>query len=149
MQQVHKRTDGLLCAGSKKNYFDILDDVVDKYNNTYHNTIKMKPIHVKSMLYWVSMVKKLLELFMKNNCKEQIKKMDATEIDTPKLAAKLDLASLKAKVDEIDVEKLKTVSVDLSKLSNVVNNDVVKKTLYGKLVDVINLVKKKIIMQKL
>ena len=135
MQQVHKWTDELLCAGSKKNYFDILDDVVDKYNNTYHNTIKMKPINVKFMLYWVSIVKKLLELFMKNNCKEQIKKkMDATEIDTPKLAAKLDLASLKAKVDEIDVEKLKTVSVDLSKLSNVVNNDVVKKTLYGKLV---------------
>ena len=135
MQQVRKWTDELLCAGSKKNYFDILDDVVDKYNNTYHNTIKMKPINVKFMLYWVSIVKKLLELFMKNNCKEQIKKkMDATEIDTPKLAAKLDLASLKAKVDEIDVEKLKTVSVDLSKLSNVVNNDVVKKTLYGKLV---------------
>ena len=135
MQQVHKWTDELLCAGSKKNYFDILDDVVDKYNNTYHNTIKMKPINVKFMLYWVSIVKKLLELFMKNNCKEQIKKkMDTTEIDTPKLAAKLDLASLKAKVDEIDVEKLKTVSVDLSKLSNVVNNDVVKKTLYGKLV---------------
>ena len=75
--------------------------------------------------------------------------MDATEIDTPKLAAKLDLASLKAKVDEIDVEKLKTVSVDLSKLSNVVNKKKKKKTLYGKLVDVINLVKKKIMMQNL
>ena len=35
---------------------------------------------------------------------------------------------------KIDVEKLKTVSIDLSKLSNVVNNDVVKKIVYDKLV---------------
>ena len=32
---------------SKNAYFDVLDDVVDKYNNTYHNNIKMKPINVK------------------------------------------------------------------------------------------------------
>ena len=56
----------------------------------------------------------------------------ATGIDTYKLAAKSDLASLKAEVDKIDVEKLKTVPVDLSKLSNAVNNDVVKKTVYNK-----------------
>ena len=31
---------------SKNVYIDKLDDVVDKYNNTYHTTIKMKPIHV-------------------------------------------------------------------------------------------------------
>ena len=35
--------------------------------------------------------------------------------------------SLKAKVDKTDAGKLNTVPVDLSKLSNVVNNDVVKK----------------------
>ena len=38
------------------------------------------------------------------------------------------LASLKTGVDKIDVCKSKTVSVDLSKLSIVVNNDVVEKT---------------------
>ena len=32
---------------SKNVYFDVLDDNVDKYNNTYHATIKMKPIDVK------------------------------------------------------------------------------------------------------
>ena len=37
-------------------------------------------------------------------------------------------------MDKIDVGKLKTVPVDLSKLSNVVNNDVAKKTVYDKLV---------------
>ena len=32
-------------------YFDVLDYIVDKYNNTYHATIKMKPIDVKSDSY--------------------------------------------------------------------------------------------------
>ena len=46
---------------------------------------------------------------------------------------KTNLASLKNEVDKIDVDKLKTVPVDLAKLSNVVKN-VVKKTEYDKLV---------------
>ena len=29
----------------------MLDDIIDKYNNTYHNSIKMKPIDVKSNSY--------------------------------------------------------------------------------------------------
>ena len=58
---------------------------------------------------------------------------NATGIDTSKLAAKFDLASLKAEVDKIDVDKIKTVPIDLSKLNNVVNNEVVKKTMYDKL----------------
>ena len=33
---------------SKKVYFDVLDDIVDKYNNAYHRTSKMKPIDVKN-----------------------------------------------------------------------------------------------------
>ena len=32
---------------SKNMYIDKLDDIVDEYNNTYHTTIKMKPIDVK------------------------------------------------------------------------------------------------------
>ena len=36
-----------MTAISKNVYFDVLDDIVDKYNNTYHSTIKMKPIDVK------------------------------------------------------------------------------------------------------
>ena len=62
----------------------------------------------------------------------------ATGIDTSKLAAKFDLASLKAELHKIDIDKLNTVPVDLSKLSNVVNNEVVKKTVYGKLVAKVN-----------
>ena len=37
-----------MTAISKNFYFNVLDDIVDKYNNTYHNTIKMKPIDVKN-----------------------------------------------------------------------------------------------------
>ena len=47
-------------------------------------------------------------------------------VDTSYLAAKSDLASLKAEIDKTDVEKLETVPVDLSKVSNIVNNEVVK-----------------------
>ena len=35
-----------MTAISKKIYFDVLDDIVDEYNNTYHKTIKMKPVDV-------------------------------------------------------------------------------------------------------
>ena len=37
-----------MTAFSKNVYFDVLDDIVDEYNSTYHKTIKMKPIDVKS-----------------------------------------------------------------------------------------------------
>ena len=40
-----------MAAVSKNVYFDVLNDIVDKYNNTYHNTIKMKSIDVKSNSY--------------------------------------------------------------------------------------------------
>ena len=36
---------------SKKVYIDKLDDIVNKYNNTYHSTIKMKLVDVKSSTY--------------------------------------------------------------------------------------------------
>ena len=36
----------LLTAISKNVYFDVLNDIVDKYSNTYHNTSKMNPIYV-------------------------------------------------------------------------------------------------------
>ena len=37
-----------MTAISKNIYFDVLDDIVDKYNNTYHKAIKMKAIDAKS-----------------------------------------------------------------------------------------------------
>ena len=73
---------------------------------------------------------------------------NVSNVDVTSFALKSNLASLKTEVDKIDAEKLKTVPVDLAKLSNVVKNDVAKKTEYNKLVmnfdniDTINFVKK-------
>ena len=40
-----------MTAVSKNVYFDVLDDIVDKYNNTVHRSIKMKPIDITSDSY--------------------------------------------------------------------------------------------------
>ena len=61
-----------------------------------------------------------------------------THIDTSSFALKANLASLKTEVDKLDIDKLAPVPVDLSKLSDVVKNDVVKKTVYDKLVAKVN-----------
>ena len=63
---------------------------------------------------------------------------DITHVDTSSFALKTYLASIKTEVDELDVGKLVTVPVDLSKLSNVVKNEVVKKTVYDKLLNKVN-----------
>ena len=56
---------------------------------------------------------------------------DITHVDVSGFASKTNLAALKTEVDKIDTDKLKTVPVNLAKLSNVVKNKVVKKTDYN------------------
>ena len=53
-----------------------------------------------------------------------------SHIDTSSFALKPNLASLKTKVDKLDINKLLPVPVNLSKLNDVVKNDVVKKKLH-------------------
>ena len=237
---------------SKNAYIDKLNDIVDEYNNTYHTTIKMKPIDVKDNIYintskeinnkdpkfkvgdhvriskyknifakgyilnWseeVFVIKKVKntipwtyviddlngeeilgtfyekelkktnqgefriekeirqkgnKLYVKwkgydnafnswidkkknykmsqylppyNNSSKNIKveldlsnyatKDDVkniTHVDVSSYATKTNLAALKTEVDKIDIDKLKTMPDDLAKLSNVVKNEVVKKT---------------------
>ena len=62
----------------------------------------------------------------------------STGVDISNLALKTNLTKLKAEIDKLDVDKLKAASVYLSKLSNVVNNKFVKKTVYDKLVAKVN-----------
>ena len=57
-----------------------------------------------------------------------------SHVDTSSFALKTNLANLKTEVDKLDIDKLVPVPVDLSKLSDVVKNDVVKKDVYDKLV---------------
>ena len=54
-----------------------------------------------------------------------------SHVDTSSFALKTNLANLKTEVDKLDVDKLVPVPTDLSKLSNVVKNDVIKKTVYN------------------
>ena len=54
-----------------------------------------------------------------------------THVDVSSYATKTNLASLKTEVDKIDTDKLKTAPTDLAKLTNAIENDVVKKTDYS------------------
>ena len=59
---------------------------------------------------------------------------NVASVDVSSFTLKSNLASLKIKVDKLDIGKLAPVPVDLSALSDVVTNDVFKKTVYDKLV---------------
>ena len=63
---------------------------------------------------------------------------DITHVDTSNFALKTNLANLKTEVDKLDIDKLVPIPADLSKLSNVVKNDVLKKVDYNKLVVKVN-----------
>ena len=53
---------------------------------------------------------------------------DITRVDVSGFASKTNLAALKTEIDKIDTDKLKTTPADLAKLTNAVENDLVKKT---------------------
>ena len=63
---------------------------------------------------------------------------NVTQVDVSSFALKTNLANLKTEVDKLEIDKLAPVPIDLSKLSDVVKNDVVKKTMYNKLVAKVN-----------
>ena len=51
IRALKNKIDKYMTSISKDVYIDKLDDIVNKYNNTHHNTIKMKPVDVKSNTY--------------------------------------------------------------------------------------------------
>ena len=59
-----------------------------------------------------------------------------TQVDVSNFASKTNLAALKIEVDKIDVDKLKTTPTDLAKLTNAVENNLVKKTDYNTKVEI-------------
>ena len=61
-----------------------------------------------------------------------------TDVDTLKFTKKVDLVSLKSEIDKLDIGKLETTPIDLSRLSDVVKNEVVKKTEYNELAKKVN-----------
>ena len=72
----------------------------------------------------------------KYETKTDLKNISHTDVSS--YALKSNLASLKTEVDKLDIDKLTSVPVDLGKLSDVVKNDVVKKTESDKLVNKVN-----------
>ena len=63
---------------------------------------------------------------------------NVTYVDTSSFVLKTNLANLKTEVGKLDMDKLAPVAVDLINLSDVIKNDVVKKTVYDKLVAKVN-----------
>ena len=61
-----------------------------------------------------------------------------THVDTSSFALKANLANLKTEVNKLGINKLVPLSADLSKLNDVIKNDVVKKTVYDQLVAKVN-----------
>ena len=61
-----------------------------------------------------------------------------SHVDTSGFALKTNLASLKTEIDKWDIDKLAPVPVYLSKLSDVVKSNFVKKDVYDKLVAKVN-----------
>ena len=81
-------------------------------------------------------------LNLSNATKSDLK--GATSVHTFNLADKWDLHGLKAQIDKGDVHKLKIVPADLSKLSNVVDNDIIKKTVCEELTTNVNAINTKV-----
>ena len=97
--------------------------------------IKMGKLYPKSYKQFGSNIKVKVDL-SSYATKPDLK--NVTHVDTSSFALKTNLANLKTEVDKLDIDKLVPVPTDLSKLSNVAKNDVVKKTVYDKLVAKVN-----------
>ena len=76
-----------------------------------------------------------------SNCATKADIKNISHVDSfvsSSFALKTNLANLKSELDKLDIDKLVSVPTDLSKLSNAVKNDVVKKDVYHKLVAKVN-----------
>ena len=114
----HKGYNDSLYSGNNKKTLYEISQFFSKSKRTFGRDINIK--------------------FLLSNYAQKLDLKNPTEDDTSKSFAKFDLAGLKAKIDEIDVGKLKTASVDLIKVSNAFNNELVKKFVYDKLVVKVN-----------
>ena len=61
IRTLRGKTYKSMTAISKNVYFDVLDNIVDEYNNTYHKTIKMKPIDVGDYFFALHIMKNLMK----------------------------------------------------------------------------------------
>ena len=112
------------------------------YNNSFTSWIDKKDIvkeAYKKMSQYFSKPYKIFggDINVKVDFSNYATKADlknAAGVDISQLELKSNLVKLRAHIYKNGADKLKPVTADLSKSSNVVNNDVVKKTVYDKLV---------------
>ena len=130
IEKVIKRKGNKLYV-TWKSYYNSVNSWIDKKRHC----IKISQYFPKSYRSFKANIKVELDLASYER-KAELK--NAAGVDTSNLAAKSYLAHLKAEVHKIDVDKLKTLPVDLSKISHLVRNEVVEKTKYEKLVTKVN-----------
>ena len=97
--------------------------MIENYKRLYYNMSTYYPPYKSSS----NNIKVELDL---TNYATKTDLKNITHVDVSSSASKTNLAALKTEVDKIDADKLKTVPVDLAKLTNAVENDLVKKTDY-------------------
>ena len=115
IEKVIKRKDDKLCVKWKG------------YDNSFNSWIDKKDLKI--------VIDKKVDL---SNYATKTDIKNIAHIDTSSFALRTNLSSLKTEVDKLDIDKLVSVPVNLSKLSDVVKNDVVKKIVYDKLVAKLN-----------
>ena len=95
---------------------------------------------VKNTVPWTYVINDLNgeEINVKVDLSNYATKTDLKNVDVSSSALKSNLANLKTEVDKLDIDKLTPVPNDVAKLSNVVKNDVVRKTEYNELVSKVN-----------
>ena len=79
-----------------------------------------------------------VEIDLSNYAQKKTDIKNITHVDNSNFVLKTNLSSLKTEVDKLDIDKLMRIPNDLSKLSNAVKNEVVKKAEYNKLVTKVN-----------
>ena len=88
--------------------------------------------HISYFLNHILVIKTSYIRFVSPYSKIWLKK--TAVVDTSNVFKKTDLASLKSEFDRLDIDKLESTPVDLIKLTNVVKNEVIEKTVYDHLV---------------
>ena len=132
IEKVIKRKGDKICV-KWKGYDNSFNSWIDKKRPSKY--IKMSQYFPKPYEPFGGDISVKVDL---SNYATKIDLKNISHIDVSSYALKSNLASLKTEVDKLDVNKLTSVHINLAKISNVVKNDVVKKTEYDKLVNKVN-----------
>ena len=104
------------------------------YDSRFSSGIDKKRPHIKMSQYFPKLFKSfggnINVKFDLSNYATKTDFKNVTHVDTSSFALKTNLAGLKTEVDKLDIDKLTPGPADLSKLSDLLKNDVVKNVVY-------------------